>query len=203
MPFVPVLDCAEVAIHYELASKAIANILHFKYTTEPSEANLLTLATLVDTWVGAHWLPALSGACEYVGTEAKSLLSATAPYATMAAEAGTGGKVAEAPLANQNTFAIKFTTGVTGRSNRGRLYVPGLTEGDKDGTNHIELARVTVWVDALGLLQGDALAEGFTLSVLSRVTDAVVNNPGILVPITGIGFTDLRIDTLRRRLPTT
>lgn len=201
MVFQPVVNAAEAAIHGLLHGKPVTNVLNFAFTTEPTESDLQTLATTVDTWMGTTWLPDVSAEYEYLGTSAKSLISATAPYATAALGAGVGGRVETTPVSNQVSFAIRFTSALTGRSNRGRFYVAGLTDGDFSSPNYVDISRVSAWVTNLGTLQAACLAVDFTLSIVSRVQGGVRLDFGELIPVTAIGFSDLRVDTMRRRLP--
>jgi len=97
------------------------------------------------------------------------------------------------------SFVIKFLTGLTGRSARGRVYMCGLTEtqlaGDKVTTAYGDAAR-TVWEELAGALGGT----GFEHVVLSRYTDGVLRENALPRLITSYAITDYTVDTRRLRL---
>lgn len=103
-------------------------------------------------------------------------------------------------LPNNCSLAVAFKTGLSGRTNRGRIYWPSFLEGD------VVDQRVTALMIAniVGMLSTyigvSGVAAGWVWSVISRkIIDGSGN--GRAVPITSVVTNDDVIDSMRRRLP--
>jgi hypothetical protein len=98
-------------------------------------------------------------------------------------------------------WALKLSTGLAGRSYRGRVYHFGFAEADISG-NYIESSYAATVLSAFRQIQVDLAVDNFfQWGVLSRFRDGAPLLSGIFTPITSIVYTDLRVDTQRKRLP--
>ncbi len=109
------------------------------------------------------------------------------------------GGVVMPPLVQNTAVLLKKNTGLGGRRNRGRMYVPGIPEGKVFGNGQIVGADHATWNTAAGNLRAE-------LAALSFVTECVIFHttadgvPGI-APTPIVSMTaDTQVATQRRRL---
>lgn len=112
------------------------------------------------------------------------------------------GSLAGNSLPSNVCWALKKSTGLAGRSFRGRVYHMGLGEAEVSG-NFVDGTYAANVLDAWNELLDDAktTADGFDMVVTSRQHNGVPRVTGVATPVTGIIHVDLRVDTQRRRLP--
>lgn len=118
------------------------------------------------------------------------------------------GGAAGGPLPDSCTIAVKWTTGLSGRSYRGRTYHVGLNAGDvlNDVLNTTVQSRLlSAYQNMLSLVnQSGWTAPGSTdaaMVVLSKAHANAWRTQALTTPITGVTFADAFIDSQRRRLP--
>jgi len=113
--------------------------------------------------------------------------------------AGTEGTLTSPSVPGNVTWCVKFLTGLTGRSYRGRNYIMGMTEDATVG-NQMDAGRAAAFVANYEALLDLVDATDFTWVVLSRVQNNVPLANAIGAPIINVGYTDLNLDSQRRRL---
>lgn len=99
------------------------------------------------------------------------------------------------------TSSVKLTTGLRGRSFRGRIYWPGLTTGLINGGQLSSTAQLAIQAAVNTLrtsLTGDASADA--LVVVSYRTAGAWRTTGVATPVTAASA-HLNLDSMRRRLP--
>jgi len=201
MSFQAVPNTASFVVRYVENTTALffgSNQLHFEAITPPITDATLTTAveTLGEAW-NDNIMPLVSNALVFanvIGTDLSTSMAVQATYPS-----ATIGSVASPRQPGNVTIAIKFLTGATGRSRRGRLFWMGLTEGQVAG-NTVDGNLVADIVEAFGAVQDAMLAIGWQFVVVSRVQDGVTLTNGIPYPVTSVTVTDLRVDTMRGRL---
>lgn len=102
-------------------------------------------------------------------------------------------------MPNNVSFAIKFGTGLAGRSYRGRFYHIGFSEA-MVADNVIITGNANQIRDAFPTLAGDLGAVGLEHVVVSKQLNGVPRTVGVATKITTYSYTDLRVDTQRKRL---
>jgi hypothetical protein len=114
-------------------------------------------------------------------------------------EAGANGAASGGTAPGNVTWCETLRTGHVGRAFRGRNYLPGLPEDALNGNevystfaNDI-IAGENLWAAAL-------TAAGYVWCIVSRTLNGVTRTPPVALPITGVGYADLSIDSQRRRL---
>lgn len=104
---------------------------------------------------------------------------------------------------NQTSFAVKRLTSGLGRSNRGRLYWPIWSNTNFVGQNAIDSTYANAIVAALTAFQ--AAVEGGALpclmGVVSKQTAGAPRLFGQFTQISSWAYSDLTLDSQRRRLP--
>jgi hypothetical protein len=89
-------------------------------------------------------------------------------------------------------------TGLVGRSNRGRTYFGYIAEADNNN-GLLAVARANGLRNGLSAVRTLMANAGWTHVVVSRVRNKTRLNVAVTVPVIGYKYTDLIIDTQRRR----
>lgn len=201
MAFIPVPNTVRAVIEYVCHGQPCANIVHWTKATPGTvtPADVQTVATNVLNW----WVGSMAA---HISTDVQIIqVVGTAidvpSGAQFIAVPGTPhfGTAAGAAVPNNVSYAIKFTTGLSGRSYRGRFYVLGMLATTVTG-NTISSASGAAFVTAVAALGTDATAVSFVHTVVSLVNGGAPRVTGVATPITTYSFTDLVVDTQRRRL---
>jgi len=201
MAFQPAPNVVQVELRGTYLGEQVENLLYFETPTTPTAAVVQEIAEQVEGWFITEVLPFL--APEYVWREAyaRSLNTAAAPEYTSNANSGDTSAQDPPGLPGNVTWTIQFRTGLTGRSFRGRNYIPAIPPGGVSGN-----ALTQAWADAFvaGYEALLTVASGFDWEwvVLSRQQGNVVLPNAIGAPVTEIGYADLFLDSQRRRLAT-
>lgn len=203
MAFIPVHNCLEAQLVFNQQGEVVENTLYFAYgnSTEidyEAESDLAAaLADWWDTYIKSLVAPDTS-LLRILVTDLNAVDGLGIEYSSGLPIAGTAGS-GSAP--NNVTLAIKFATGLRGRSNRGRNYIVGLPQ-QYVADNSVNGAYVANWVNSYQLLTDTENTAGFSWSVASRYHNNAPRTPaGVTNLITQVSVTDLVIDSQRRRLP--
>jgi len=201
MAFQPAPGIVEAEFRMVWDSQRVENVLHFASGQSDDPAAIETLAQDLRVSWQTNMLPLQSNLVTLNSVYVRSLDSAIAPaYESFPANAQSG-DVTNPSLPNNVSWTVKFTTGLTGRSGRGRNYVIGLCEAQVTA-NLLSQAQADAWVDAYNALFATAAADGWQPVVLSRVQAGVRLANAVGYAITGLGYSDRVVDSQRRRLPT-
>lgn len=214
LPFQPVPGAAEIVLNYQLADgRPAVNTFGVQNTTGAawSAADLNLMCAAFSTWWGAGdgsgntYRSRVSNLVTLVDVTARDL---TVDGSTFGAHAdGRLGQATGTALPNGVSFVMKSTTGLTGRSRRGRTYLVGLTTDSQHATdkNQALAAAITVWGLAFNALPAAVVAYGGTetgaLVVISRYGAGVRRSTGITTHVTGFSNTDSNLDYQRGRAP--
>ncbi len=150
---------------YTYLGEVLENVWYFR-EADPFDAT--SLAAL-NTSIASNWATTmkqhLSTGCFLDFIESTALDTDAGAQDTLAVAAG--GVIAGAGYPGGVTIAIKFATGLAGRSNRGRMYWPGIAESQATG-NDLNSAVATAFVaDVSDLFAGvntDVTAEHVVVS---------------------------------------
>jgi len=179
----------------------VANVLNVVYPTQPDQSALDDLTAAADAVMAETWLVTMKSNIVYLDTHARGLTDIVDVESINNDSTGTGTYTAGSPLPNNVTFAVKMTTGLTGRSARGRMYVVGLSTDHLEGVNSVTADLADYWVTALEAMQAAIAGVGASLCVLSRQNDSVVLAEAVPRPVTGVSYTNRNTDSQRGRLP--
>ena len=197
--FQPASGIAQVELRGTLFGQNVENILHFKFNTAITGTAIEDLANAMTEWVIEKYLGHMPAEYVYRETYVKDLtINFGAEYTSVGA-AGLDGENGLA-LPGGSAWVVKFLTGSQGRSYRGRNYV--LCNRDQTSGNFVSLAWATGvaanYAAILAALVEDA--PEWTWVVLSRQTNGALRADGIGTPIVAVSYTDLAVDSQRRRL---
>lgn len=202
MPFVPVPDCVQCQIEGRVDAQTVINDLYFRSTIGPRSAvDVTALATALAGWMDATYAPLLNSVYTGVRVRARGLTNPDG-FVSEVSLAGTVGGVVGGAAPNNVSMAVSFRTGLGGRSQRGRNYVPIMSKVDLDGNNISGTFAADV-VDAYSdlLFPGPVLPGGWIWVVVSRITGGEPRAEGIFHEVMSVLVVDLIVDSMRRRLP--
>lgn len=199
MAFQAVPNTIEVDVRGTLFGQLIENTLYVRMAAAPTAGDVADAAAAIRGWWFAEMMPILSSDYFFRETFAKDLTVSGGAEQHDIAGAGTAGSFGVAALPGNVTMAVAFKTGLAGRSNRGRNYIPCLAESQVTG-NTISAGTVTAFQDAYNALLTELAASDFTWVIVSRVADHVVRAVGVTNPVITALITDIFVDSMRRRL---
>jgi len=200
MAFQSAPDCAEAVIRCTYGGKEVVNVLNFFFDGGYNQTNIDALAALVDQDVADFYLDALSANVTYVETFVRGLTDET----DLSASNGTGtgvGAVGGGSYPANASACISLGTGFTGRSNRGRFYALPTGTSNGLGVNTVSTTYLGQLVDFLEAVQGDAVAAGWDLIILSRFHDGAKRAVATKQFVTSITARNTVLDSQRGRLP--
>lgn len=199
MPFVPIPNTVRCELRFTQDNQQVANIFHVEKNEPLTVGDLNTIGGVFVTW----WSGMSSLIADDVTFREIDMRDQTSPgaigilYNTGLPLSGSAGAFA---LPNHVTAAIKWGTGLTGRSYRGRTYHIGLTEAQVTKNQIVS----TVVEDLLILyneLITDMVTAGYSLVVASRYANNAPRVTGVTTPILTAAFADVVVDSQRKRLP--
>ena len=200
MPFIPVPHCVKAELLYDWAGQKIATVLHYELTNPPGPTDLTELASeLIDWWQ----LTVKAGQPTTLALEAvriTDLTTAFSPSITDATGLPAAGTGASPSMPNNIALCITKRTLLRGRSFRGRIYHPGLTEGAITG-NVVAGATVTGIINWYELLREFTLTSGLAALCVVSYFEAGNPRPEGLKTIVTHFTSDGTVDSQRRRLP--
>ncbi len=129
MAFQPVVNTVEITVLYIQNVEVISNTFHAERPGGYVLADLQSLAANVDALVALHFLPIQTLNARYIRTEVRGLAVPNDLFAENNTSEADGGNLGEG-LPNSVTLSVKKSSGLTGRSARGRVYFIGLPDSD-------------------------------------------------------------------------
>lgn len=167
-----------------------------------SVADLTDIGGVFAGWETGVALPYRSNTVTYNGCSVRDLTTESSPEVEVSTGAGTvGGRTAN-PLPNNVTFCLKLSTGLVGRSFRGRTYWIGLVYDQITGNVILHSGAV----DIRGIMNQlltflTSHTTSYALGVLSLHHNGAARTAGVFTSASGYSFTDEVLDSQRRRLP--
>lgn len=191
----------KVVLNFSVNGQPVANVLHVRTVgaVAVTPTDVQAAATTFSNWVVANLQNSQGTGIQLIDVTATDISGPGG--AQFITQPGTPeyGQVASPSLPNNVAFVIKFTTGLSGRSYRGRFYFCGLTESQVGG-NLINQADADNIVGAFNALPTALAAVDLEHVVVSTFTNGAPRAAGVATPITTYSYTDLVVDTQRKRL---
>ncbi len=202
MAFIPVPGATQLNVRYLYHGQQVQNTLYATGVPTTDSGALFSLAgSLYSAWE-TFVLPNLVSALTLTEVNAVGLGSETDPSVTFTGDPPATGGVVGLGLPANAAFVIKFGTAQRGRSSRGRIYLVGLR-----ADSVVDSVLDAGYADALRDSVRDAIFDAFTSQALthvivSRFSGGQPRAQGVTLPVISYPFTDLALDSQRRRLPT-
>ena len=202
MAFIPVANTVEVEAVFELDGQIVENTISYWKPGGVSLSDINDLLAAVNAAITTNLMPLLHNSIQLVRLIGTLLDAADSVGAVLSViPAVPGGNAGSTSLPSNVAFAVQFKTALSGRSHRGRNYVPGIPATARSAPNTISStyrdSLLTAYI-AIGAAGADA---GFQHVVVSRFADHAPRTTGIVTPITSYASADLTVDSQRRRLP--
>lgn len=200
MAYQAVPDVAQIKLESTLEGQQIINDMYFEISGGGiNPTNLTDLLNAVNTWFGAEVLPLLSEDLTYLKATAIDLTTQTGPEVLITGNVPGG--TASPSLPNNVSACVSFRTDQRGRGARGRNFLAGIPDS-KVTLNDLDGTWVGQVIDAYFLVVGPGtLVAGWQWVIVSRFLAGVQRANGLPIPVTNVIFTDLIVDSQRRRLP--
>lgn len=201
MAFQSVPECVEAVIRGTMNGNTCVNVLTFsKVGGGYDQSDVENLAAAVDAWFGENMLGAMSSAATYLDTTVRGLELPNDVYAINNDSTGNGAD-SGTPLPASVSACIKFGTGLTGRSARGRSYMWGLGAGAlATNENNLSTVFTAAIVGFYEELPAVAISAGFSHVVVSRYALNAVRPIGIFFPIIDYSVVTQHVASARRRV---
>lgn len=206
MAFQSVPYTFSVLLNYRWQNEPCQNELFYLTEAEFYDNETLeSLLTQIDVWVAAEWLALLPSDLAYFSTEGRGLMLAEDITGISITNSGSPGAASNVGP-NNVAKAIQRTSGLSGRSQRGRIFFPlGTSYLQTGNQNYVDAGAINAVVDALELLpSNEDMGAGVICApcIVSRWGNGVLRTPALTHLITSWGISDLTTDSMRRRLPT-
>jgi len=152
------------------------------------------------TWVTSELIPVFPAGVVFGNAEIKGLMNAADIFQFSSFNAGDPGGVGTANQPGNVVVSIKRSSGLTGRSERGRVYIPVPDNGLTTNENAVDATWLDSVVDALNFLRSSLTAAGAVEAIVSRFTGGAARATGIAIPVAFYIAVDANVDSMRRRL---
>ena len=200
MTFQSVPNVVEAVPHITMNGKEITLTFYGEIAGGYSAADVQNLADEMDDWAATELKPWLSVSGTYDFTSTRGLEFANDVIGLSSTGAGAGGEASQA-LPNNAVLSVKRRSGFTGRSARGRVYVPVAFGELSTNENYVSSGFAVGITAALDEVRVYMLNAGFTEVIVSRYTGGSLRATGVTFDVVDYSVVDTRIDSQRRRLP--
>jgi hypothetical protein len=198
--FIPTPDTARAVFKYTSMGQIIENVFYFYIKDGWSLPLLVDLGVHLTSAWDTFLKPRLNSAIELLDITITNVELQNGDQ-TIAPVNAAGTLAGQAFPSTGQTFAIKFGTGIAGRSYRGRMYWP-LLSNDAVANGNVNQASAVAMVGAVddffAQIKTDMDADHV---VVSYQGDCEWRAAGIPTPVTSYTYSDLHLDSQRRRLP--
>lgn len=200
MVFVPAPGTIKAELVYTLENSYMENVLNYDVGTSVAEINLTELAAALKTCWDTYLKSETCSNMALAKIRCTSLDAQDAPGIEYVTGLPISGTNAGATLPANCALEVILYTDLRGRSNRGRLFYPGLPEGSASGSVWAGGA-ITGWTTAFGhLLHMTGGSTTADLTVVSRMHNGLWRDEAETNAVTRIGLSPY-VASQRRRLP--
>ncbi|KKL06102.1 hypothetical protein LCGC14_2599380 [marine sediment metagenome] len=201
MAFQRVENTVEIDVNYTQNGEPLQNTFYARFGGAYSLSNLVALAAAVDAHISTIWLPLQTGSCDYASTDVIGLNAENDFFASNNNGAGPGTDLSEG-LPNNATVSIKKSSGLSGRSARGRNFWIGTpTNKLASNENFLDFSYGTFIEDALDGVRGVIDAEfNWDAVLVSRFQGGAKRPEGVTFPWLSSTLVNLAMDSQRGRL---
>lgn len=200
MAFIPVTNVLQTELIYSFENQIMENVLHYVKGGGWTEANMAAFGAVLASWFSNDGKSMFSQALSLVNIRMTDLTTQNSGGLEYAIGLPIAGTWTGDHLPANCALCITKRTANRGRSYRGRMYLPGIPEGQTTGSFvaqsyldivHAKLAMIDEFsIDSVPVLLG----------VVTRYTNGAPRAQGIFTPVTQL-VGNRRIDSQRRRLP--
>lgn len=200
MAYVPALNTVQAELIYNWDLQICENVLHFEAAGAISQPNMTDLGAFLVNYWDTELKASMPTNLSLTKVRLTDLTLQTGPVIEYTTGLPILGTNASPSLPNNCALVLTKRTAFRGRSFRGRVYLPGLTEAFTTG-NTVDPTFVTNRLaDFNGLINFTAGTETWTMVVVSRISNGVERSTATLTPVLNFS-SDGIVDSQRSRLP--
>lgn len=197
-PFIPFADTCKVQMIFSQYGQRLQNGYYFHNTAGSfGVAEMGLLAAYMKNWWDTNLKSLVTQDCSLVQIDCKDMTSQNAPGINYTTGLPIVGTAATEGNPTNVTVAIKLTTGLSGRSYRGRIFHIGLPQTTVTA-DAVDNNVLTALHSAYSILQSAPLTD-WELVVASQYTNGAWRTSGVVTPVEAIAG-DGYLDSQRRRL---
>lgn len=201
MAFQSVPETAGVVVRYTQNSVLCTMTFYGRKGGGYDSADITALAAGFDSWADTEFKSRISTEMTYDGVEVTGLEFENDIQVVDTTEAGAGVNTSR-PTSNNVAFVLTRRSAFTGRSARGRVYFPVLIDNiAASNENLIEVSTADSKLACVALTNLVLNNAGFAPVIVSRFSGGVKREVGVTFPLLTYEYRDLRVDTMRGRLP--
>jgi hypothetical protein len=202
MPFVPATNVVQAELLYTWDTQIVETVLHYQLAGGYDIPKMILLGGALRTAWAAGVQGSMSNSVTLTQIRLTDLTTVSSPVVNYSTGLPLSGSLVATP-ALPNSIAVVMTkrTDFRGRSYRGRIYHPGLTEADVTA-NQVASVRLTALLTSYSNLISltDSGANVHKMVVVSRFTGGAARGAAVVTVVTSIS-SDGIVDSQRRRLP--
>lgn len=199
MPFVPVPDTMQVNVRFLLFNQLVENVYDVQADGGVDAVALVDCRDAMIDWVVGTLMPNLSHDIFFQGLEIQNLSIENGSVISYTAPSPVAGGKDSASEPGNVAFCVSLRTAASGRSFRGRKYMAGIPVVHRTG-NQVQAVWAADILNAMNDLITVLQAINQTLVVVSKIADGIERITGVATAVSGITYSDLNIDSQRRRL---
>jgi len=207
--FVEVPDVAEFSVVQNLSGQNVINIFHIKKDGGWDSASMAAMCVTLISGYNDEYAPHMSDDLRFVIVRARDLSTQFGAVAEVNFPPNSGGDAAIQSAPGNVALCIKHSTGLAGRSFRGRTFLAGLPRTFVEN-NQVSEAYRDEMVAATDAIDGLINTAGGTWGVVSKYSGYTQSPPkykkvptpravGIFTDIIN-NSADVNVDSMRRRL---
>lgn len=198
MAFQPVPNVAQVRVMGRIDGQLTINNTYWEISGGGiTPVNLATLVAAMDGWAGGNLAVPLSDDWTYERTEGIDLTVANGAIANSSNPQAGSSSSESAP--NNVAACMSFRTGFSGRSFRGRNYIPGIPNDQITLNTMLGPFQASLVVIYNFLIGAGTFVAGWQWGVVSRRTAGALRPAGVFSPITSVQFTVPYVRSMRSR----
>jgi len=204
MPTIYTPDAVQVDMIYTYYSQRVENVYHCTKGSPATAEDLEDLWQIFHDWELNTGRSGRHPGCSLVLIVLRAMDSAGAPVYEAAPSPVIAGTGSGSPMPLVASVAIKHTTGLGGRSYRGRSYWIGLTMNSVEDGDKISALAAAALAGKYNTLRSDLDAAGWTFVIVSKYSGvdedgkAIPRSEGIMTAVTASSC-EQGIDTQRHR----
>lgn len=199
MAFRPVTNGVEVEFRWTLFGVLCENRIFVRTDAPPTLEDMAAIGDIASDWVTGQYAVVAPSQVQFTTIQLTDMSTEGGQELTVPINApGTSSGVI---LANEVSFCVKLTTGFSGRSKRGRWYMPPPITSSLVDANHLTTTVGNAYAACMQALLVAMNAAGFRPGVASRTHAGVPVNPITILAYTTASYTDTTLDSQRQRRP--
>lgn len=201
MPFTPVPNCVQARLIWQEDNGAVAQNVFWHATT--SVPTLADMEAIGSTWgelmTEAGLVPTITNNWALSNVAMRSMSEEEGLQLTYNAGMPISGTSTEDAVPDQVAYTVTWSTGIAGRSARGRTYMLGLPISAVENRNKLSVSARNNFNNAWGIVLSSFEEEGHALQVVSFTDEGVPRAEGRKLPILSQNVR-FPLATQRRRL---